>query len=46
MLIQAAYKAWGQVFSPALRGVLWKSLALTLALLVIVWFGLTRILNA
>jgi len=46
MLIQAAFKAWAQVFSPALRAVLWKSLALTVGLLAIVWFGLTRLLNA
>src|SRR5215213_5361233 len=29
MLIQAAFRAWAQVLSPALRKVLWKSLALT-----------------
>jgi CysZ protein len=46
MLIEAAYRAWAQVLSPALRGVLWKSLALTVALLALVWFGLTRLLNA
>ncbi|HEV2558377.1 MAG TPA: sulfate transporter family protein [Microvirga sp.] len=46
MLIQAAFKAWGQVFSPALRKVLWKSLALTIGLLVLVWFGLTRLLGS
>jgi CysZ protein len=46
MLIQAAFKAWAQVFSPALRSVLWKSLALTVALLALIWFGLTRLLSA
>ena len=34
------------MFSPPLRTILWKSLALTLALLVLVWFGLTRLLDA
>jgi CysZ protein len=46
MLIQAAFRAWVQVLSPALRGVLWKSIALTVALLALVWFGLTRVLDA
>lgn len=45
MLIQAAFKAWAQVFSPALRSVLWKSLALTAGLLALVWFGLTKLLD-
>jgi CysZ protein len=46
MLIQAAFRAWAQVFSPALRAVLWKSLALTAALLALVWLALTRLLSA
>jgi CysZ protein len=46
MLIQAAFKSWAQVLSPALRGVLWKSVALTAALLLLVWIALTRILGA
>jgi CysZ protein len=46
MLIQAAFKALAQVFSPALRAVLWKSLALTIGLLALVWFALTRLLSA
>lgn len=45
MLIQAAVAALRQVFSPALRAILWKSLALTLALLATVWFGLTRLIQ-
>jgi CysZ protein len=45
MLIQAAFRAWAQVFSPALRSVLWKSIALTVALLALVWFGLTRLID-
>jgi CysZ protein len=46
MLIESAFKAWRQVVSPALRGVFWKSLGLTVALLVLVWFVLTRLLDA
>ncbi len=46
MLIQAAFAAWRQVFSPALRWVLIKSLALTITLLALIWFALTRLLNA
>jgi CysZ protein len=46
MLIEAAFRAWAQVLSPALRGVLWKSIALTIALLALVWFALTRVLGA
>ena len=46
MLIEAALAAWRNVFSPALRRVLWKSLALTIALLVLVWFALTRLLGS
>jgi CysZ protein len=45
MLIQAAFKALAQVFSPALRTVLWKSLALTVALLALIWLGLTQLLS-
>lgn len=46
MLIQAAFRAWAQVLSPALRKVLWKSLALTAALLALVWLALTQLLDA
>ncbi len=45
MLVQAAFAAWRQVFSPAFRAILWKSLALTVGLLALVWFGLTRLLS-
>ena len=45
MLIQAAFAALRQVFSPGLRAILWKSLALTLGLLVVLWFGLTRLIQ-
>jgi CysZ protein len=46
MLLQAAFAAWRQVLSPGLRRVLLKSLALTIALLALIWFALTRLLNA
>jgi CysZ protein len=46
MLIQAAFRAWAQVLSPALRRYLWQSLGLTVALLVLVWLVLTRLLGA
>ena len=42
MLINAAFAALRQVFSPPLRAILWKSLGLTVGLLVLVWFGLTK----
>ena len=44
MLIADLFAALRQVLSPALRSVLWKSLALTVALLALVWLGLTRLL--
>lgn len=43
MLIQAALAAGRQVFSPALRGILWKSLGLTAGLLILIWLGLTHL---
>lgn len=46
MLIPAALAAWRQVLSRPLRRILWLSLALTLALLALVWFGLTRLFSA
>jgi CysZ protein len=45
MLIEAAFRAFAQVLSPALRGILWKSLALTIALLALAWFALTRLIG-
>lgn len=45
MLIRAAFAAWRQVLAGPLRRILWRSLALTLALLALLWFGLTRLLN-
>ena len=46
MILQAAVAAWRQVLSEPFRKILWKSLGLTLALLALVWFGLTRLLGA
>lgn len=45
MLIQAVFAAAREVFSPALRRILWKSLGLTLALLALIWLGLTQLFN-
>jgi CysZ protein len=45
MLFQAAFAAIRQVFSPPLRAILWKSLGLTVGILVVVWFALTRAIN-
>jgi CysZ protein len=44
MLVQAAFAAWRQVFSPAFRAILLKSLALTVGLLALVWFAVTRLI--
>ena len=43
MLLRAVLAAARQVLSPALRGILWKSLALTVALLALVWVVLTSL---
>jgi len=45
MLIQTVFAAARDVFSPALRRILWKSIGLTVALLVLVWVVLTRLLD-
>lgn len=44
MLLPAALAALRQVFSPPLRAILWKSLALTIGILVVIWFALTRLI--
>jgi CysZ protein len=46
LLIQAAFAAWRQVLSQPLRRILWRSLALTIALLALLWFGLTRLFSS
>ena len=43
-MIQDALDAFAQIFTPPFRDVLIKSLALTIAILVIAWFGLDRLL--
>lgn len=43
MLLQATFAAIRQAFSPAMRAILWKSLALTIGLLAVVWVALTRL---
>lgn len=45
MLIAAAIRAIGQVFSPGLRSLLWKSLGLTIALLALAWAALTKLFS-
>ena len=45
MLVRSALAAWREVFSPPLRSILWKSLALTLALMALVWFALTQLFS-
>jgi len=45
MLVQSIVAAAREVFSPALRRILWKSIGLTVALLALVWAGLTRLFD-
>lgn len=44
LIIQAAIRAARQLASPGFRRLLWRSLGLTLLLLVVVWFALTRLI--
>ena len=46
MILDSASAALRQTLSPALRGILWKSLGLTLAILALLWLGLTRLIQA
>ena len=46
MVIQAAFAALRQVFSPQLRRILWRSLGLTVLLLGLTWYGLTHLLGS
>ena len=46
MIVESATAALRQTFSPPLRAILWKSLGLTLGLLVLIWLGLTRLVQA
>ena len=45
MLFNAAAAAVRQVFSPALRAILFKSLGLAISLLALVWLGLTQLIQ-
>jgi CysZ protein len=45
-MIEAALAAARQIFSPPFRAVLWKTLALTLALLGLAWAGLHKLIVA
>ncbi|MFC7396039.1 sulfate transporter family protein [Chelatococcus sp. GCM10030263] len=44
LVLQAAIKSARQLVSPGFRRILWRSLGLTVLLLVLVWFGLTRLI--
>ncbi|MEL6922103.1 MAG: sulfate transporter family protein, partial [Pseudomonadota bacterium] len=46
MIVTAARKALGELFDPALRGVLWKSIGLTLLGLIAIWFALRALFDA
>jgi len=45
MLLDSAAAALRHTLSPAMRGILWKSLGLTLGILLFAWFGLTRLIQ-
>jgi CysZ protein len=45
MLMSSVFAAARDVFSPPLRKILWKSLALTVLLLALVWAGLTHLIG-
>lgn len=42
-MLQSAYDAFNQIFTPPFRATLWKVLALTLALLALMWVGLDKL---
>jgi CysZ protein len=42
-MLAAAYEALNQMFTPPFRATLWKVLALTLAVLALVWAGIDRV---
>ena len=44
-MIDAALRAVAQIFAPEFRAVLWRSLGITLALLILVWFSLEGLLQ-
>lgn len=46
MLITATRKALGELFDPALRQVFWKSIGLTIAGLIVVWYALKTLFEA
>lgn len=45
MLIRSGFAALRQTFSAPLRGILWKSLGLTVGILLLAWVGLTRLIQ-
>ena len=44
-MIDAARLAFADIFSPPFRSVMWKSLGLTIALLILIWLGLQALLG-
>jgi len=44
-MLAAAVKAINQILSPPFRNVLWRSLGITVALLVVIWLGLQALLG-
>src|SRR5260370_30898179 len=42
-MIDDALDAFAQIFTPPFRATLWKSLGLTVLLLVLIWFGIDRL---
>jgi CysZ protein len=45
-VLPSAFAALRQILSPQLRGLLWRTLGLTLLLLGLLWYGLSRLLAA
>ncbi|MEO1745524.1 MAG: sulfate transporter family protein [Pseudomonadota bacterium] len=46
MVIAATRKALGELFDPAMRQVFWKAIGLTIASLILLWFGLVWTMEA
>ena len=44
-MIDAARLALADIFSPPFRAVMWKSLGLTVGLLILIWLGLQALLG-
>ncbi len=44
-MLESAFKAFEQMATPSFRAVLWKSLGITIAVLIAAWFGFSALLN-